>query len=58
MQHWDDISLNVQELSQQWDKDSLSYAIFDERITKCMISTLRDDFSQNYFIKLFYELFS
>jgi len=45
MQHWDDVSLNVQEFFQQWDKDSLCYAILDERIMKCMILTLKDSFS-------------
>jgi len=58
MQHWDSVSLDVWELFQWWDEDSLCYAIFNERIMRCMISTLKDDFSQNYFVKLLYELSS
>jgi len=58
MQCWDDVLLDVQELFQQWDEDFLCYAIFNERIMKCIISTLKDDFSQNYFIKLLYKLSS
>ena len=56
MQCWDSVSLDAQELSQWWDEDSLCYAILDERIMRCMISTLENDFSQNYFVKLLYKL--
>jgi len=58
MQHWDNVLLDVWELFQQWDKDFLCYAIFNKKIMKCIISTLKDSFSQNYFMKLLYKLFS
>jgi len=58
MQCWDSVLLDVQEFFQWWDEDSLCYAIFDERIMKCMILTLKDDLSQNYFVKLLYKLSS
>jgi len=57
-QCWDDVLLNAQELSQWWDKNSLCHAILDKRIMRCVISTLRNDFSQNYFVKLLYKLSS
>ena len=58
MQHWDDVLLNAQELFQWQDKDSLCYAVLNERIIKCKISILKDDFSQNYFVRLLYKLSS
>jgi len=58
MQCWNSILLDVWELFQWWDKDFLCYAIFDERIIKCIILTLKNDLFQNYFVKPLYKLSS
>ena len=58
MQHWDSVLSDIWELFQWWDENSLCYVIFDERIIRCIILTLEDDFSQNYFIRLLYKLSS